>query len=1111
MIIRPRYHIIKPTGGVVINGAHPLVQGLLSAYLLNEGGGNRVNDLIGVDHLTNWGATGSGTPAWNNARRTLDQTTGLYGTASARLKINPPVSIAWRGFITGNAAAYGSVFGVSENDTSANPYTSYLIAFDNASPPKLVAYYNRSGTFTGIISSVSGASLNTGKPVLLVFTGIDGAQRLYADGVEIASSIGTAWTVTQYQSSARISFSASNTADPGNSVLQGDYGMIWNRVLTRSEILELTQNPYGWLRPPSSPINRFYFSPPPTTITGSAGIASSEAFGADGALTAIGITGSAGIPSSEAFGADGVLVSMALLGSTGIPSSEAFGTGGTLSSLTIIGSTGIPSSEAFGADGELLGVIAGSAGIASSEAFGADGELTPVVAGLTGIPSSEAFGTTGFLHAITDEDENESPYRFYIDGLDRTAHYHPGTLKIENPKASIATATFTLEGTNVALIEERRTRFDIGAIPDTSFDVSPYVTWQSVEVYKTSAATGEREHMRRGASYDYTIVTSNTIQFTVGSAPVEGDVVEIVYFDPTDIIYKPTTGSQILIYSYPFVWNSTLRIMEADRTQPMERIYAGTINDIDTEVAPTTKHHTFQVGCTDYTQRISKRQFTYNFPGGTVTSLLQVMQTQIFDDEGIAWVDWTDPGVTLPKKDYDASCDDVLNEIGNAIGWDWKIDFFLNFRMGVTPMSPTAFPHGTLEDDDDKTRVVRTRETRAKYRNVQGIRRTGQDRTNRATATFTVDAGGDLTGTYRVPLFMEAKPIVTVNGTEQVVDAYPVTLGGVDCYYKPSEFKVQFLSGHFPPALATVVISYVSNLGNTDIYADSGAIAARAALEGGSGRYDRVSSFGGFSGVNTADLAAGLTDRFGEIDLSGVIETDRFGILPGQVVTLAFDNPDFVGTFYVESISSVDDGGMLLRHTLAISRTGKKGNGVTDTLGGGIGNGGGWSGGGGGEWPGPWDGGSNVNAFTETGGVNVYTTGAPQQYTFPVAPTVPGCANEGMASTGATSIPRIIPFPGVIREVQAYVAVHDGDQDIIFDVELNGASIFDPAKRPTFTPHGSATPDFTIEIFDDITPIAVQRGDLLQVILVQAGASGAIVDPTGEELGQDGLINVVVY
>ena len=146
----------------------------------------------------------------------------------------------------------------------------------------------------------------------------------------------------------------------------------------------------------------------------------------------------------------------------------------------------------------------------------------------------------------------------------------------------------------------------------------------------------------------------------------------------------------------------------------MVRIYAGSVNDIDTNVAPTTKHPTFEVGCTDYTQRITKRQFTYNFPGGTLTSLLEVMQTQIFDDEGITWVDRTDPGITLPKKDYDTAADDVLNELGNATGLDWKIDYFLNFRFAVAPISPTAFPHGTLEDDDDKTRVIRTRQTRAK-------------------------------------------------------------------------------------------------------------------------------------------------------------------------------------------------------------------------------------------------------------------------------------------------------------------------------------------------------------------------------------------------------------
>jgi hypothetical protein len=75
---------------------------------------------------------------------------------------------------------------------------------------------------------------------------------------------------------------------------------------------------------------------------------------------------------------------------------------------------------------------------------------------------------------------------------------------------------------------------------------------------------------------------------------------------------------------------------------------------------------------------------------------------------------------------------------------------------------------------------------------------------------------------------------------------------------------------------------------------------------------------------------------------------------------------------------------------------------------------------------------------------------------------------------------------------------------------LNGVSLFaTTAARPQFEPHGT-TADYTPVIFNRFTSrsIPVRRGDLLQVVVLQAGSTDP--DASGEEMGTDGQVVVVV-
>lgn len=424
MIIRPRYPILKPQGGVVLNGGHRLATGLLSAYLFNEGGGRRVNDIAGIDHLETWGPSGAGSPTWDTARQVLDQTTGVYAVASPRLKINPPLSIAWRGYITGNAAAFAGIFGLSENGTNANPYTSYVLSFDNTATPVVTCYFNRGGTFTAIIApGVTGASLATGRPSLIVFTAdASNNQKLYSNDAAEISSGTYSWSTTQYQSSARVSLGAGNTSDTGNAVARADFGLIWNRALTRDEISELYREPYAWVRPQGPAVRRFFFGfATSQTITGSTTIASGEVVGSGGSVTLAEqfVTGSSAIASGESFFSGGtVSVDLTITGVTTIASGEAFDTGGSVT---------LPSPQ----------TITGVSTIASGESFLSPGRLDYVLTGYSPIATGETFLTGGAVIG-------SRAYTVFVRGRDRTNWIRESSINITEEYGGRCAATFQL-------------------------------------------------------------------------------------------------------------------------------------------------------------------------------------------------------------------------------------------------------------------------------------------------------------------------------------------------------------------------------------------------------------------------------------------------------------------------------------------------------------------------------------------------------------------------------------------------------------------------------------------------------------------------------------------
>jgi len=258
MYIRRNYPTTKPLNTATINRTAKISQNLIAAYALNQGGGNTLYDLAGNNNITNFLPAGGGSATWNSGKVALDQSTGGWALASDVFKINPPVTIAWYGYMVSTPGNFIGLFGADYDNVGSNPFTAYHMVTDNTG--KIAGYFNRSGSFTAIIGGTSTSSLvNPTKPLFVLFTGTNNDQRLYINNYQDAANSFT-WTGINYSATTRMGFTIpTTTTQPAGSCFQGIWGLAWNRLFSKEDALELYQNPYSWMNPQRSPI--FYSIP----------------------------------------------------------------------------------------------------------------------------------------------------------------------------------------------------------------------------------------------------------------------------------------------------------------------------------------------------------------------------------------------------------------------------------------------------------------------------------------------------------------------------------------------------------------------------------------------------------------------------------------------------------------------------------------------------------------------------------------------------------------------------------------------------------------------------------------------------------------------------------
>ena len=302
----------------------------------------------------------------------------------------------------------------------------------------------------------------------------------------------------------------------------------------------------------------------------------------------------------------------------------------------------------------------------------------------------------------------------------------------------------------------------------------------------------------------------------------------------------------------------------------------------------TTVFHA--VRATGWAALMDKRLAAESYTGDTAEAIVRDLATKYLNPEGI-WLGNIETGPTIAEMVVNyASLSRVMDVLAERAGFVWNVDEIKRFTF--QPPATTLAPN-TI-DTDMITRLTPTVTERApEYRNRQYIR-AGRGVTSPQTETFTGD-GDTVAFPVGYPIFQV--PTVTVAAAGQSVGIKGLETAK-DCYWSKSDPIVVFDTA--PAGAAAVVIEYVGEYNLLLVADEPGKITARAAIEGGTGIWEKIDDEPAITDVDAArDSAIAKLDKFAVIGDSLSFDTVEAGFAPGQFATVSWLS---LGDMLIESV-----------------------------------------------------------------------------------------------------------------------------------------------------------------------------------------------------------------
>jgi hypothetical protein len=255
--IFPKKWTSKPPVGTQINWSHSLANGLVLAYLYNEGGGLPI-DLLSHKQSSWFNGTGY---SWQSGKDGMDffYPDGFLNTLDTGLKGGKYDNIS-ASRVSMATRVYPVSYGYQGASNLINKGNAVLQM--SSTDTKILIIPTGSFTYAGTGTALP---LNQWHTLVGSLDGVGGSyQKLWVNGVD-------AGVITQVGNGSQQDDSSLTWGLGGNQnqTLNGlmSYAYVWNRILSADEARQIYLDPYCFLMPPTSPARFFVSRVPAAGIT----------------------------------------------------------------------------------------------------------------------------------------------------------------------------------------------------------------------------------------------------------------------------------------------------------------------------------------------------------------------------------------------------------------------------------------------------------------------------------------------------------------------------------------------------------------------------------------------------------------------------------------------------------------------------------------------------------------------------------------------------------------------------------------------------------------------------------------------------------------------------
>lgn len=312
-----------------------------------------------------------------------------------------------------------------------------------------------------------------------------------------------------------------------------------------------------------------------------------------------------------------------------------------------------------------------------------------------------------------------------------------------------------------------------------------------------------------------------------------------------------------------------------------------------------TDYYRFRVTCVDYAAAFNRRFVARRYTTGTlIADIFADINTHFLDGEGFNVTNVSGTGILAADLEFDyrtvAECFNVLSDLCNEQWWTLGFDIYSKSLAGA-PAAAFDITDSSANWSDLSIEYPKS----TFYRNVE-LLRTAIPLSSGAYSDSITAAAGQVV--FNTTFALTAAPTLTVGGTPTAIVEYAAYTGSQWYWIRGGK---GIFAPSAPGAGIAVVITYSGYSSTVVTKRDDTEIAARAAAEGNSGKYEGLDEARDVDNKTTADaICQGILDKAKSLPSVIKYRTPQGGLNVGvgQTVTLAVHG--ISTTFYVTDIQS---------------------------------------------------------------------------------------------------------------------------------------------------------------------------------------------------------------